>query len=60
MKLTRLILSARSNLLVGPGTMRDGSFQQRAILKFITENAFQEVEIRNFDSLFLQGRFLSK
>jgi hypothetical protein len=29
-------------------------------LKLVTENAFQEVEIRNFDSLFFQGRFLSK
>ena len=36
--------------------MSDGAFEQSTILKLVSENGFEEVEIRKCDPLFLQGR----
>lgn len=57
-ELTSLVLGSGGNLFMGPGTMGDSAFQQRPIFKLVTENGFQEVKIRKFNSLFFQGRFI--
>jgi hypothetical protein len=35
--------------------VRDRALKQRAIFKLVSENGFESIEIRKFDSLFLQG-----
>ena len=58
MKFARLLLVAGRNFLVRPRTMRDGTFQQGTIVKLVTENGFQAVEIRKINSLRFQGRLI--
>src|ERR1041384_7227694 len=40
------------DLLVCPGTMRDGAFQQSTIFEVISEDRFEEIEIRNRFGIF--------
>jgi hypothetical protein len=54
MEPARLIFRARRNLFVGPGAMRNGTFQQGTVLKLVTENRFQQVKVRKCDPLCLQ------
>src|SRR6185503_5618919 len=57
-ELTRLVLGSGRDLFVRPRAMRDCSFQQGTILKLVTENGFQAVEIRKINSLRFQGRLI--
>ena len=55
MKLPSLVLRPWRHLFVRPGAVRDGALQQGTVLKLVSENVFQGVEIRKFYSLFLQS-----
>ena len=56
MELTSLIFRSRRYLFVGPGAMCYGALQESAIFKLVSENCFEEVEVRKCNPLFLQGR----
>ena len=47
MQLARLVIVAGWNLLVGPRTMSDCSFEQSPIFKLVIQNRFEEIEVRN-------------
>ena len=47
MKLTCLLFVARRNFLVGPRTMGDGPLEQVKIVKLVSQNGLEEVEIGN-------------
>jgi hypothetical protein len=55
MELTRLVLGSGRDLFVRPRAMRDSPFQQGTVLKLVTEDRFQAVEIRKINSLRFQG-----
>src|SRR5258705_7010015 len=46
-KLASLLLGTRRNLFVGPGTVSEGAFEQRAIIEVVSQNGFQEVKVSN-------------
>ena len=47
MQLARLVIVAGCNLLVGPRTMCDCSFEQSPIFKLVIQNRFEQIEVRN-------------
>ena len=58
MKTACLIFSSGSYLFVRPGPMRDGTFEQCAITKIVTEGSFEQVQVRKLNYLFFQGGFI--
>jgi hypothetical protein len=42
-----VLLVTGRNLLMGPRTVRDGAFKQSAIIEFVIENCFEEVQVRD-------------
>ncbi len=57
MESARLIFRARRDLFMGPGAMRNRTFQQGTVLKLVAENRFQQVKVRKCDPLYLQDIF---
>lgn len=45
MKLTRLFFIAGGNLLVGPGAMGHGAFEESAIAKIVGERSFERIVV---------------
>jgi hypothetical protein len=56
MKFASLALIAGRDLLVRPGTMRDRAFEQSTIFEVISEDRFEEIEIRNRFGIFQNAR----
>ena len=52
MELAGFALVAGRDLLVCPGTMRDGAFQQSTIFEVIGEDRFEEIQIRSRFGIF--------
>ncbi len=52
MQFARLELVAGRDFLVRPRAMCDGSFEQRTIFEFVSENRFEEVQIGNRFGIF--------
>src|SRR5689334_21744040 len=55
MEFACLALVSGRDLLVCPRTMRDGAFQQCTIFKVISEDRFEEIQIRNRFGIFQNG-----
>ena len=52
MEFACLALVAGRNFLMRPGTMRDGAFQQSTIFEVISEDRFEEIQIRSRFGIF--------
>ena len=52
MQFACLALIARRHLLVCPRTVRDGAFEQSTIFEVISEDRFEEIQIRNRFGIF--------
>jgi len=47
MKFACLLLVARRNFLVRPRTMSDGAFEQSKIIKLVSQDGLEEVQVGN-------------
>ena len=54
------VFVAGCNLLVGPRTMSDGSFEQSTIFELVSQNRFEEVQVRNRFGVFQSSTNYSK
>ena len=52
MEFACLALIARRHFLVCPRTVRDGAFEQSTIFEVISEDRFEEIQIRNRFGIF--------
>ena len=58
-KLTCLLFVTGRDLLMRPGTVSDGAFEQSTIFEFVGQNRFEEVQIGNRFGIFQNLRIIA-